>query len=279
MALEPGLRATFRHTVTEADTAMALGSGEVPVLATPRALALAERATVAAGVRRARGGRRRTGGPRRGHPGGGGDGQVPPRGRRGRWGGQVSELRHHPRSLPPEFSQFRVEEGGVGAGTVHSFRMTTGGQARDFRMRVQEPEPGRLLTESDDRSSMTNDLGGDSGGAGLSVRVETRWQGGGVGRLFERLFAPRVLRRLYAEELERLAKGSMLRLASEGPSAPLLSRAFVAVVEMMGLEPTTPACKARSRVMATWLDDEWRRSSLKERGWSSPADGPDFGSW
>lgn len=27
---------------------------------------------------------------------------------------------------------------------------------------------------------------------------------GGVGGLFERLFAPRVLRRLYAEELERL---------------------------------------------------------------------------
>jgi ribosome-associated toxin RatA of RatAB toxin-antitoxin module len=50
--------------------------------------------------------------------------------------------RHHPRFLPRAFSQFRVEEGGVGAGTVHSFRMTAGGRARDFRMRVQEPEPG-----------------------------------------------------------------------------------------------------------------------------------------
>jgi predicted thioesterase len=48
MTLEPGLEATFRHTVTEADTAAAVGSGEVPVLATPRVLALAERATVAA---------------------------------------------------------------------------------------------------------------------------------------------------------------------------------------------------------------------------------------
>jgi fluoroacetyl-CoA thioesterase len=48
MTLEPGLTATFRHTVTEADTAVAVGSGEVPVLATPRVLALAERATVAA---------------------------------------------------------------------------------------------------------------------------------------------------------------------------------------------------------------------------------------
>jgi fluoroacetyl-CoA thioesterase len=48
MTLEPGLRAAFRYPVTEADTAAALGSGEVPVLATPGVLALAERATVAA---------------------------------------------------------------------------------------------------------------------------------------------------------------------------------------------------------------------------------------
>ena len=48
MTLEPGLQAAFRYTVTGADTAAALGSGEVPVLATPRVLALAERATVAA---------------------------------------------------------------------------------------------------------------------------------------------------------------------------------------------------------------------------------------
>ncbi|HWC44225.1 MAG TPA: hotdog domain-containing protein [Actinomycetota bacterium] len=48
MPLAPGLEAAFRHTVTRADTATAVGSGEVPVLATPRVLALAERATVAA---------------------------------------------------------------------------------------------------------------------------------------------------------------------------------------------------------------------------------------
>ena len=48
MALIPGLEAAFRYTVTGADTAAAVGSGEVPVLATPRVLALAEQATVAA---------------------------------------------------------------------------------------------------------------------------------------------------------------------------------------------------------------------------------------
>ena len=48
MTMTTGLEAAFRHTVTAADTAAAVGSGDVPVLATPRVLALAERATVAA---------------------------------------------------------------------------------------------------------------------------------------------------------------------------------------------------------------------------------------
>src|SRR5260370_38460119 len=48
MGLATGLRATVRHVVTEADTAIQAGSGDVPVLATPRLLALAEAACVAA---------------------------------------------------------------------------------------------------------------------------------------------------------------------------------------------------------------------------------------
>jgi fluoroacetyl-CoA thioesterase len=48
MELAVGLRASMRHVVTEADTAIQAGSGDVPVLATPRLLALAEAACVAA---------------------------------------------------------------------------------------------------------------------------------------------------------------------------------------------------------------------------------------
>jgi fluoroacetyl-CoA thioesterase len=48
VALAVGLRATVRASVTDADTAAAMGSGDVPVLATPRLLALAEAAAVAA---------------------------------------------------------------------------------------------------------------------------------------------------------------------------------------------------------------------------------------
>jgi predicted thioesterase len=46
--IQPGLRAGLAHTVGPQDTAAAVGSGDVPVLATPRLLALAEAATVAA---------------------------------------------------------------------------------------------------------------------------------------------------------------------------------------------------------------------------------------
>ena len=46
--LEPGLVGTAALTVCDSDTALALGSGDVPVLATPRVVLLAERATVAA---------------------------------------------------------------------------------------------------------------------------------------------------------------------------------------------------------------------------------------
>jgi fluoroacetyl-CoA thioesterase len=48
MAVEPGLQASVEITVSPADTAAEVGSGDVPVLATPRLLALAEAATVGA---------------------------------------------------------------------------------------------------------------------------------------------------------------------------------------------------------------------------------------
>lgn len=48
MALEPGLAADVTAAVTEADTAIALGSGCVPVLGTPRVIALCEEAAIKA---------------------------------------------------------------------------------------------------------------------------------------------------------------------------------------------------------------------------------------
>ena len=48
MEFSVGATADVTHAVADADTATALGSGDVPVLGTPRVLALLEAATVAA---------------------------------------------------------------------------------------------------------------------------------------------------------------------------------------------------------------------------------------
>jgi len=50
--VEPGLSAEVELLVTDADTAVAFRSGEVPVLATPRVVSLCEEASVAALVGR-----------------------------------------------------------------------------------------------------------------------------------------------------------------------------------------------------------------------------------
>jgi uncharacterized protein YndB with AHSA1/START domain len=112
---------------------------------------------------------------------------------------------HHPRFLPPAFSDFHVESGGIGAGTVTRFTMTAGGRTREYQMKVAEPEPGRTLTESDMNSSaVTTFTVSPQGGMSL-VQISTAWAGAsGIGGLFERMFAPRVLRAIYADELRRL---------------------------------------------------------------------------
>jgi uncharacterized protein YndB with AHSA1/START domain len=112
---------------------------------------------------------------------------------------------HHPHFLPPAFSDFEVESGGVGAGTVTRFKLTAGGRIREYRMKVAEPEPGRVLTESDMNSSAVTTFTVSPGGGASLVRISTAWDGaGGIGGVFERMFAPRVLRAIYADELRRL---------------------------------------------------------------------------
>jgi len=112
---------------------------------------------------------------------------------------------HHQRFLPPAISDFQVESGGVGAGTVTRFKMTAGGRTREYRMKIAEPEPGQVLTESDMNSTAVTTFTVSAQGGASLVRISTAWDGaGGIGGLLERMFAPRVLRAIYADELKRL---------------------------------------------------------------------------
>lgn len=120
--------------------------------------------------------------------------------------GYIADMReHHPHFLPPAFSDFRVESGGVGAGTVARYKMTAGGRTREYQMKVAEPEPGRILTESDTGSSAVTTFTVSPQGPASLVQISTTWDGAqGIGGFFERMFAPRVMRAIYLDELNRL---------------------------------------------------------------------------
>ena len=120
--------------------------------------------------------------------------------------GYIADMReHHPRFLPPAFSDFQVESGGIGAGTVIRYKLTAGGRTREYRTKIAEPEPGKILTESDTGSSSVTTFTVSPQGAASLVQISGTWDGaGGIGGLFERMFAPRVLRGIYADELRRL---------------------------------------------------------------------------
>jgi Polyketide cyclase / dehydrase and lipid transport len=94
--------------------------------------------------------------------------------------GYIADMRgHHPHFLPPAFSDFQVESGGVGEGTITRFTLTAGGRTRPYRMKVAEPEPGRILTESDTGSSAVTTFTVTPQGGRSLVRISTTWEGAG----------------------------------------------------------------------------------------------------
>jgi hypothetical protein len=109
----------------------------------------------------------------------------------------------HPSILPPAFSDFAVLDGGVGAGTRIRFRLTRGGRVREVEARVEEPEPGRVLSEHYPQNDTVTTFTVDPAVGGSRLRIETTWTSrGGLGGFLERWFAPRLLARLYGEELD-----------------------------------------------------------------------------
>jgi uncharacterized protein YndB with AHSA1/START domain len=118
----------------------------------------------------------------------------------------IADMReHHPHFLPPAFSGFQVESGGVGAGTVMRYKLTVGGRTRELRVTVAEPEPGRVLTESDAASNAVTTFTVAPEGGAARVRIDSAWDGaGGITGALERMLAPRMLRAVLTDELGRL---------------------------------------------------------------------------
>ena len=72
-------------------------------------------------------------------------------------------------------------------------------------MTVAEPEPGRVLTESDTGSSAVTTFTVAPEGGASRVQINSAWDGaGGIGGVLERMFAPRMMRAILTDELGRL---------------------------------------------------------------------------
>ncbi len=113
----------------------------------------------------------------------------------------------HPRILPPAFSGLTVLQGGTGAGTVIRFALRLAGRRQEVEARVEEPEPGRVLSEIYPEKSAVTRFIVDPAGDQSRVRIETSWEPSrGLAGMIERLLTPRMFRKLYTQELDLIER-------------------------------------------------------------------------
>ncbi|MGW4242328.1 SRPBCC family protein [Nocardia sp. NPDC004722] len=111
-----------------------------------------------------------------------------------------------PKILSSHYRDYKVVEGGQGAGTVAEWTLqATESRQRNVRAAISVSDS--MVTERDSNSSMVTAWTVTPQGAGSLVTVRTTWKGaGGIGGIFEGIFAPLGLKKIQAEVLENLKK-------------------------------------------------------------------------
>ncbi len=115
----------------------------------------------------------------------------------------------HPAILPPgAFGPLIVEQGGVGAGTITRGSIKIWGKNYPFRHSISEPEPGRVLKETDLDTGQYTIFTFDSLDSGRRTRVTfDTWfpQAAGLAGWLDVRIKTMIAHKLYKEELRRLA--------------------------------------------------------------------------
>ncbi|GAB0101972.1 SRPBCC family protein [Nocardia sp. JMUB6875] len=111
-----------------------------------------------------------------------------------------------PAILSSHYRDYKVVEGGQGAGTVAEWTLqATEKRSRNVHAVVSVSDS--MVTERDSNSSMVTAWTVTPSGSGSLVTVRTTWKGaGGIGGIFEGIFAPLGLKKIQAEVLENLKK-------------------------------------------------------------------------
>jgi hypothetical protein len=114
----------------------------------------------------------------------------------------------HNAILPkPYFTDMIVVEGGKGAGTIIDVHMEVFGSKAFYHQIVSEPEPGRVLVETDQEQGVVTTFTVDpvEGGSKALVTIATEMPTKrGVAGLVEKLINPPVMRWIYRKELRNL---------------------------------------------------------------------------
>ncbi|MGX1808725.1 SRPBCC family protein [Nocardia sp. NPDC055321] len=109
-----------------------------------------------------------------------------------------------PRILSSHYRDYKVVEGGKGAGTVVEWTLQAT-EKRQRNVRAAITVSDSMVTERDSNSSMVTTWTVTPEGNGSLVTVRTSWKGaGGIGGIFEGIFAPLGLKKIQAEVLEKL---------------------------------------------------------------------------
>ena len=116
----------------------------------------------------------------------------------------------HPRILPkPYFTSLHVEQSGYGAGTVIHFQMQLMGRTQSFHSTITEPEPGRILVETDRNTgavtTFTVDPRSDGADAFVTITTTTTVPDGILGKI-QGWLTTQLLRPIYEKELDQLAE-------------------------------------------------------------------------
>lgn len=109
-----------------------------------------------------------------------------------------------PAILPENYRDYRVDQGGTGAGTVvHWILQATEKRQRDVLADITVA--GNTVTETDRNSTMVTTYTVAAAGTGTKVTTSTTWKGaGGIGGFFEKTFAPKGLARIQGALLGNL---------------------------------------------------------------------------
>jgi len=112
----------------------------------------------------------------------------------------------HPSILPEKhFSDFAVEKGGYGKDTVVCFRFTLAGNSRKMRVIVDEPIPGKLITETElETGILTSFLFEPVGDDMTILKITSEWKKEGFMGLIEKIFVPIMMKKVFEKQFENI---------------------------------------------------------------------------